>query len=86
MGKRINANYEIIRAIPVNDREIVLGENKNLQVSPYVTWISNGKDYYWGHYFSTYDAAIIDFCTRVYDECKYLSNQLEKTLSRKGAK
>lgn len=84
--KRTNANYEIIKSITIHDREIVLGENKNFEVSPYVTWIHDGEAYYWGHYLSNYDDAIMDFVTRVIDECKYVARELQNITKQKGDK
>lgn len=84
--KRTNANYEIIKGITINDREIVLGENKNFEISPYVTWMYNGEKYYCGHYLSNYDEAIMDFVTRVIDECEYLAKELQYITKQKGAK
>lgn len=84
--KRTNANYEIIKSITIHDREIVLGENKDFEVSPYVTWMYDGETYYWGHYLSNYDDAIMDFVTRVIDECKCVARELQNITKQKGDK
>jgi len=75
MEERINAGYKIIKAIEIEDVEIVLGEDKSKQLSPYVTWICNQGRYNLGHYFENYRSALSDFYYRVFKECKLAINK-----------
>lgn len=78
MEKRTNAGYIIIRQIKIDNTEIVLGENLNSEISKYVTWIYYNDTYYGGHYLNDLNEATIDFFQRVYDECKFVVQQLDK--------
>jgi hypothetical protein len=68
--KEIVEDYEIKRAIAFeNDRGFVLAENTAAPL-PFVTWQftenENGRrDYYWGHYASSGEAAARDYLLRV---------------------
>ena len=69
---RTNAGFVITNAIPVGNKEIVLGVNmKNAQ--SFVTWeCKEGTDYYWGHYTDNLLKATKDLCQRVMGEIEYL--------------
>lgn len=69
---RTNAGFVITNAIPVGNKEIVLGVNmKNAQ--SFVTWeCKEGTDYYWGHYTDNLLKATRDLCQRVMGEVDYL--------------
>ena len=68
---RENAGYEIICALTVGDREIVLGKNGNRQ---WVTWeCKDGSDYYWGHYWIDELEAKADFGNRIAELAKLIS-------------
>ena len=69
---RTNAGFVITNAIPVGNKEIVLGVNmKNPQ--SFVTWqCKDGTDYYWGHYTDDLIKATRDLCQRVIGEVDYL--------------
>lgn len=69
---RTNAGFVITNAIPVGNREIVLGVNmKNPQ--SFVTWeCKEGTDYYWGHYTDNLIKATRDLCQRVIGKVDYL--------------
>ncbi len=68
--KDVVHGYEVKRAIIFeNDRGFVLAENPEA-VQPFVTWQftedENGaRDYYWGHYTQSRDAAVRDYEGRV---------------------
>lgn len=69
---RTNAGFVITNAIPVGDKEFVLGVNmKNAQ--SFVTWQCKDKtDYFWGHYTTSLLVATKDLCQRVMEEVDYL--------------
>ncbi len=69
---RTNEGFVITNAIPVGNKEIVLGVNmKNPQ--SFVTWeCKDGTDYYWGHYTDSLLKATKDLCQRVMGEIEYL--------------
>lgn len=77
----INEGYKIIqKTIFDNNSGIALGCSPNAPQT-YVTWQFNISDnglydYYWGHYFSTYDAADNDYMKRVkdYREQEWMKN------------
>lgn len=76
---RTNAGFVITNAIPVGNKEIVLGVNmKNAQ--SFVTWeCKEGTDYYWGHYTDNLLKATKDLCQRVMGEVEYLElNEQER--------
>lgn len=72
MEKRVNAGFEIINSIVVNEEtasEVVLGKKETRFGTEYVTWLCKGfKDYYWGHYKTDSISAKIDFCKRALEE------------------
>ncbi len=72
---RVNAGFVISNAIPVGDKEFVLGVNmKNAQ--SFVTWECKDKaDYYWGHYTDSLLKATKDLCERVMGEIEYLEQR-----------
>lgn len=69
---RTNAGFVITNAIPIGNKEFVLGVNmKNAQ--SFVTWECTGRtDYFWGHYSDSLLKATKDLCQRVVDEVDYL--------------
>lgn len=61
---RTNVGYAITDSVHVQNREFVLGYGPN-KSSPYVTWeCVNGRDYYYGHYFSSKINAQRDLISR----------------------
>lgn len=73
----INIGYEITKTVLFNNgRGIALGHNPK-EVAPFVTWQFNheqeSRDYYWGRYFNTEEAAIANFKRRTTD---YLTQYL----------
>lgn len=72
MGPRKNVEYIIINAIrTAPNTEVVLGEYLNADQNMWVTWIcQNGKDYFWGHYFTDEKSATINFLERALLEIK----------------
>ena len=72
MEKRVNAGFEIINSIIINEEtssEVVLGKKETRFGTEYVTWLcKNHTDYYWGHYRSDLKLAKIDFCERALEE------------------
>lgn len=88
-AKEVNADYSIDMRMQVGGQEIVMGSNSKAP-APYVTWLrtpANEKDgprnYYWGHYFSTREAATTDFCERAIQEYKFLVQRNAQTQSKK---
>lgn len=66
--QRVNEGYAIIKAIPVEDTEVVLGKMETRLNTMYVTWrCDGGHNYYWGHYFTDPHAAERDLYLRVAD-------------------
>ena len=63
MEMRTNAGYTITDSVHIGKAEFVIGEMPNAP-APFVTWeCKNGNNYFWGHYFSTRQAAERDlFC------------------------
>lgn len=76
---RTNAGFVITSAIPVGNKEFVLGVNmKNAQsnTQSFVTWECKDKnDYFWGHYSNSLLAATKDLCQRVMEEVSYLGDR-----------
>ena len=72
MEPRRNVEYTIINTIrTAPNTEVVLGEYLNDDQNMWVTWIcQNGKDYFWGHYFTDEKSATIDFLERALNEIK----------------
>lgn len=62
-------NYTIIESTVVGDTKIVIGENPNHPLTPYVTWEANMKNdphnYNIGHYSATIDGALEDYGKRI---------------------
>lgn len=65
---RTNEGFEIISAVRMPgsaDEEIVIG-HRNTEISSYVCWRCRGGDnYFWGHYFDSYNAALTDMIGRL---------------------
>ena len=62
---RQNCGYIILYAYQLKENEeIVLGKNSS---GMFVTWMTKGEDYFWGHYFSNELEAIKDFGNRIED-------------------
>jgi hypothetical protein len=81
--QEVNAGYAITRRTTIGQIEIVLGERITAP-DKYVTWRrtpaheKSGKaEYYWGHYFSTKDAAIADYNSRVAEENRDSKDHIE---------
>ena len=87
MSIRINAEYVITDSIHIGEAELVLGVNMKAP-GQFVTWkCSDGKDYYWGHYFCDQFAAEKDLIARAQEEIRYLDDrngQSEKQKPPKG--
>lgn len=87
MSIRINAGYVITDSIHIGEAELVLGVNMKAP-GQFVTWkCSDGKDYYWGHYFCDQFAAEKDLVARAQEEIQYLeerNGQSEKPKTPKG--
>ena len=66
MDKRINAGFEIIEAVQIEDGvEVVLGKRETRFGTEYVTWFCRDKtDYCHGHYMLDYHAAKVDLLKR----------------------
>ena len=83
--ERTNAGYIITRSIQFPTFEYVLGEKPN--GSGYVTWYcKNGIDYYYGHYISDRDVALLDLYERAQDEIVYVIDNLKSQIERKKEK
>lgn len=67
MGIRTNQGYRIVETVRINTSlEVVMAQNETRFGTQYVTWqCENAVDYFWGHYFSDYDAARRDLFKRV---------------------
>lgn len=58
--------------------EIVLAQADTNQGSVYVTWeCKDGKDYFWGHYFSNKYRALEDYHQRLYEYYNTLAEESE---------
>lgn len=76
---RCNAGYEIIKSIKLPDIEFVLGERQSSLGTQYVTWrCYDEKDYYFGHYTTSYNAALCDLYERAQDEIIYIISTLKE--------
>lgn len=72
---RTNAGFVITNAIPIGNKEFVLGVNMKNDQS-FVTWECKDKnDYFWGHYTTSLLAATKDLCQRVMSEIEYLEQR-----------
>lgn len=76
--KESNANHVITARVRVGNAEFVMGEHPTAP-SQFVTWKRNCKNdgdgphnYFWGHYSTTREGVIEDFCQRVKDEYTFL--------------
>ena len=68
MEMRTNAGYTITDSVHIGKAEFVIGEMPNAP-APFVTWeCKNGNNYFWGHYFSTRQAAERDLLERAGQE------------------
>ena len=79
MEQRKNAGYVITYSIQCPRFEYVLGEKPG----GYVTWYcKNGKEYYFGHYMTDPDVALLDLYERVQDnimcDIEYLKEKIAK--------
>lgn len=75
MDMRINAGYVITSSVHIGESEFVLGVSMKAP-SQFVTWkCSDGKDYYWGHYFTDQFAAEKDLVARAQEEIQYLEER-----------
>ena len=80
---RTNVGYEITDSVHVQDREFVLAYDQG-KSSPYVTWeCVNGKDYYFGHYFSNKLNAQRDLINRANEVMLHLE-QMRSSADRGG--
>lgn len=66
MDERINAGYRIVEShMKPNGDELVIGHHAKAP-QPYVCWwCSGGTNYYWGHYYTTYEEARDDMMDRL---------------------
>lgn len=71
---RTNGKYIILNSfqIPTEEYEFVMA--KHTEFKSYVTWQYSKRNdsYFWGHYFSDYGSAFIDYCNRINEEVKWL--------------
>ena len=75
MNMRMNAGYIITDSVRVGESEFVLGVNTKAP-SQFVTWAcADGKDYYWGHYFSNMYHAQKDLVERAQKEIEILDSR-----------
>ena len=82
MDWRKNEGYIITNQLTVGSTEFVLGVHEAAP-NQFVTWqCKDGKDYFWGHYYTDLLSAQKDFCTRALDEIKHLE-RMKKTKERK---
>lgn len=71
-----NHGYDILQSVVfTNNRGFALGRNENAP-SPYVTWLlyehkDGTRDYDWGHYFGTREAAARDFAERAEEHKRF---------------
>ena len=78
MEMRTNAGYTITDSVHIGKAEFVIGEMPNAP-APFVTWeCKNGNNYFWGHYFSTRQAA-----ERAGQELEYQSRGQEQPEKKK---
>lgn len=76
MEHAINAGYEIIGKIKIENTCFVLGHSEN-KSSPYVTWQYNEQNdsYFYGHYLSNKYDAEKDLIKRAYDKIRFYDQQ-----------
>ena len=72
--KEINATYRITARVQVGPTEFVMGEHPTAPAQ-FVTWErtpanedDRGRNYYWGHYYTTRESMIEDFGDRARQE------------------
>ena len=83
MEMRTNAGYTITDSVHIGKAEFVIGEMPNAP-APFVTWeCKNGNNYFWGHYFSTSQAAERDLLERAGQELEYQSRGQEQPEKKK---
>lgn len=74
IGDKISS-YTVIVSTEIGNAKFVVGENTDNEVAPYATWQANIKnnphDYFWGHYFSGKEDALVDYGERITCEAKY---------------
>ena len=80
MKERINAGYKIIRTISFGEFEYVLGENQKCE---FVTWRYTHGTYYFGHYITDYNKALIDLYTRVLAETQAILENIKESTNEK---
>lgn len=80
MSKRVNAGYEIIVAIPLNETtEIVIGLNEK-RLAKYVVWYCmSGDSYNTGGYCATYQQALEVVMMRIRDNYGYIMKDFERS-------
>jgi len=84
-----NAGYRIREHMEIGDLVIVLGEHET-EPNMFVTWqckrnTSGPPSYYWGHYFTSYLDAVVDYTDRIKEEAQSIlefrqRNHLENTM------
>ncbi len=82
MEQRKNAGYIITRSIKAPSFEYVFGEKPD--GSGFVTWYcKNGVDYYYGHYITDRDIALLDLYERAQDDIGNVIDNLKHQIERK---
>ena len=81
MEKRTNAGYTIIAEIIIPGDQFVLGEKiKADNTAEYVTWRSDGKNYYcYGRYFTNKKTALLNFYERARNEIEHRYDRIFDT-------
>lgn len=89
--KEINAGYQIMTKVQVGPVEYALGGHDG-KFPSFVTWErtpANDGDgppnYYWGHYFGSWEKAIQDFCGRAEEKFKMLSERRRPSVKERLA-
>lgn len=60
-----NEGYRITSTAELKEYWVTVGHNPSAP-APYVTWeYSLTGGFYWGHYFTTYREAMLDYCKRI---------------------
>ena len=84
--KEMNAGYQIIAKVQVGPVEYALGERDG-KFPSFVTWErtpANDGDsppnYYWGHYFDSWDKAIRDICDRASEKYEMLAEERKPSI------
>lgn len=78
MSKRVNAGYEIIVSIPINETsELVIGRNAK-RLAKYVAWYCmSGNSYNTGGYCATYRQALEVVMMRIKENYQHISEDIE---------